>query len=129
MEVERVAVDWELAYAKDFEVRTRRTAEGFVEDPSQWTERGWVRGLKEVNPSAVNDTASQDDAVFDLHGAKVHLGPWLRADATWIGSRPVVARHVMVVPTARGSNNPAVYSIYEIGIAARPHLERTTGRP
>src|SRR6185295_14340159 len=49
MRILRVTVDWELAFAKDFSVRTRTSAEQFVADPSQWTQRGLVAGFEEKN--------------------------------------------------------------------------------
>ena len=119
-----VAIDWELAFAKDFSLRTRTSAEGFVEDPARWTERGRVMGFRENKHGAVNAVGNQEDVVFDFARRKVRLGAWMGAAKADLDTRPAVARHVMIQATARGPNNPGVYSIHEIEIAAQPAESR-----
>lgn len=120
MLLREVVIDWELAYAKDFTVRTRTGVEGWSDDPAQWTERGRVHGFAEKTHGAVNAVTNISDVTFDFGAAKIRLGSWMSADRTEIEKRSFVARHVMINATARGVNNPGVYSIHEVEIAARP---------
>lgn len=120
MRLGEVVIDWELAYAKNFTVRTRTSDQGWSDDPAQWTERGKVLGFVEKTHGAVNAVTNILDVTFDFRGAKVRLGNWMNADRTEIEKKPFVARHVMINATTRGLNNPGVYSIHEIEIAAKP---------
>jgi serine/threonine protein kinase len=120
MQLLRVTIDWELAFARDFSVRTRTSAEEFVADPAQWTQRGLITGFEEKNIMAVNDSESIEDAIFDFEHGNARVGAWMSADQADVETAPVVARHVMINLTARGKYNPGVYSIREIVIAAKP---------
>lgn len=120
MRIAAVAIDWELAYARDFSVRTRTSAEGFAKDPKNWGQRGAVVGFKEQSRAAVNDMCHLDDVVFDFGRGGVRLGEWMNADRTEIDPGPPVARHLMIQATARGANNTGVYSIWEVRITAEP---------
>lgn len=120
LRITSVAIDWELAFAKDFTVRTRTGAEGFGADPEDWRQRGAVAGFGEAYRTAVNETNHIDDVVFDFAGGVVRMGDWMSAQRAEIDSRPPVARHVMIQATARGGNNPGVYSIWEVQIATEP---------
>ncbi len=120
MVLERIMVDWELAYARDFAVRTRTSVQGFVPDPSLWTRVGSVTGFREVKLTAVNDSASQEDVVFDFAAGRVQHGQYMAATAAEIEPFSPIARHVMINPTGRGAQNHGVYSIHEIEVAARP---------
>lgn len=119
MELRSVVIDWELAYAKDFTIRTRTSAEGFVEDPKLWTEQGRITGFKEGSHWAVNSIANEKDVIFDFVRGEARVAEWMRAEKAQVNGKRPVARHVMINPTARGPNNPGVYSIYEIEITAK----------
>lgn len=115
-----VTLDWELAYAKDFVIRTRTEAEGFVADPARWKLRGKVAGFQERSFAEVNNEAHIEDVIFDFKGGEVRVAEWMKADQTGIEKSPVTARHVMVQITALGRNNYQVVSLYEIQIAGWP---------
>ena len=120
MEIDWISIDWELAFAKDFVVRTRRSSEGFTEDPSRWTRQASLTGFREKRPQSVNAVENQDDVVFDFEHGRVWVSAWMDADEEQIVAKPVIARDVIINPTARGANNPGVYSIHEVEIGAKP---------
>ena len=120
MEIDWISIDWELAFAKDFVVRTRRSSEGFTEDPSRWTRQASPTGFREKRPQSVNAVENQDDVVFDFEHGRVWVSAWMDADEEQIVAKPVIARDVIINPTARGANNPGVYSIHEVEIGAKP---------
>lgn len=120
MRIRAVVIDWELAYAKDFTIRTRTSREGWTNDPSLWSQRAKVAGFKEKYHGAVNAITNVADVAFDFKRSEVHLGDWMEADQAKIETVPFVARHLMVHATARGLNNPGVYSIQEIQVSAQP---------
>lgn len=120
MLVEKVTVDWELAYARDYSLRARTSAQGFLDDSSSWEVVGSVTGMRETVPNSVNEVENQEDAVFDLKRGQVRFGDWLEAEATSIKPRPVLARHLMLSMTGRGAHNVALYSLHEVEVVARP---------
>jgi serine/threonine protein kinase len=121
MQVLQVAIDWDIAFARDFSLRTRTSAEDFVAEPSQWTQRGFVQGFEErADLNAVNDSKSIDDAVFNFEQGQVQIGRWMATDKSEIEAGPVIARHLMVHLTKRGQFNRGLYSIFEIEVVAKP---------
>lgn len=119
MRLEQIVIDWEQAHAKDYTLRVRTSAEGFVDNPADWRVAGGVRGFHELAGGSVNALTNREDVTFDFLKERVQIAPWVHADTTWCEPGLPLARHVMVHCTARGGN-PGVYSIHEITIAAHP---------
>ena len=119
-ELESVTIDWELAHARDFTLRTRTSNEGFTTNASLWKIKGSIAGLNEVNLYTINDSDAKDDVVFNFKTGQARVHERLVADQSRLEPGPCVARYVMIHMTAKGRYNPGVFSLYEIEIAAKP---------
>ena len=118
MVIDWLSIDWESAFAADYEIRTRREDEGFDANPDNWATRGIVKGYGEHDVVGVNAKQHTDDVIFDFRRGLVRFPAWTAADEGRVTASTEPVRYVMLLASKRGPN-PGVYSLYEIRIGAR----------
>ena len=113
--IQTVAIDWETAHSKDYQLLVRTSAQGVDTDPTNWTEIASVTGRTGVSGSggATDDTFDFVTETFTAENGT--------ADSSSVESTPM-GRYLMMYGTTRVTVGEAQtqygHSIFELDVEA-----------